>query len=40
MELYIAGLNQLREDREQGKLDGQVTELIQVKIVGSLHCSL
>jgi hypothetical protein len=40
MELYILGINQLREDREQGKLDGQVTELIQVKIVGSVSTVL
>ncbi|XP_045035733.1 uncharacterized protein LOC116936016 [Daphnia magna] len=31
MELYISGLNQLMEDEEQGKFEGQVTELIQGK---------
>ncbi|KAI9565070.1 hypothetical protein GHT06_008818 [Daphnia sinensis] len=29
--LYISGLNQLKEDEEQGKFEGQVTELIQGK---------
>ncbi|XP_045027546.1 uncharacterized protein LOC116935144 isoform X2 [Daphnia magna] len=31
MELYISGLTQLKEDEEQGKFEGQVTELIQGK---------
>ncbi|KAK4012442.1 hypothetical protein OUZ56_021541 [Daphnia magna] len=31
MELYISGPNQLKEDEEQGKFEGQVTELIQGK---------
>ena len=40
MELYVSGLNQLKEEEEQEKFGGQVTELIQVKIIGSFSTVL